>query len=57
MDRKGRSDLVHEKAKEAKKQSGIKNRNGALLTKPDDMKCRWKEYIEECTLKMRTKSH
>ena len=47
MDRKGRSDLVLEKAKEAKKQSGIKNRNGALLTKLDDMKCRWKEYIEE----------
>ena len=31
--------------------SGIKNSNGTLLTQPDDIKCRWKEYIEELYVK------
>ena len=54
MDRKGRSDLVYEKVKKLtenkssqKTKTGIKNRNGTLLTQPDDVKSRWKEYIEE----------
>ena len=54
MMRKGRSDLVHEKVNkhiESQRSQNtkprIKNRNGALLTQPDEIKCRWKEYIED----------
>ena len=55
MDKKGRSDLMYAKVKQitgttkmsASSSIAIKDVNGMLLTEPDEVRVRWKEYIEE----------
>ena len=55
MDRRGRSDLMYAKVKEitrttktgARQSVTIKDASGILLTEEEDVKNRWKEYIEE----------
>ena len=54
LDRQGRSDLIYEKVNElsktkisTSKSSNLKDKNGNLLTKPEEKKLKWKEYIEE----------
>ena len=55
MDKKGRSDLMYAKVKEitrtaksgASSGSAIKDKAGVLLTEPDEVRNRWKEYIED----------
>ena len=54
LDRQGRSDLIYAKVNEltkskisTSKSSSLKDKNGNLLTKPEEIKLRWKEYIEE----------
>ena len=54
MGRKGRSDLMYVKGKQITGQSrkdsnnsAINNKSGKLLTEPEEIKSRWKEYIEE----------
>ena len=53
LDRSGRSDVVYAKVKKLTRKSGkaarsttIKDRDGKLLTEPDKIRERWKEYIE-----------
>ena len=49
LDRRGRSDLLYNKVQQLTEQnntSTIKDKNGNLLTDKDDIKHRWKEYIE-----------
>ena len=53
LDRRGRSDLLYNKVRQLTRQSrqrnntsAIKDKNGNLLTDKDDIKNRWKEYIE-----------
>src|SRR5579864_4300206 len=53
LDRSGRSDVVYAKVKKLSRKSGkaarsttIKDRDGKLLTEPDKIRERWKEYIE-----------
>ena len=54
LDRHGRSGLMCAKVNEltkskisTSKSSSLKDKNGNLLTKPEEIKLRWKEYIEE----------
>ena len=55
MDKKGRSDLMYSKVKEitrtqksgASSGSAIKDKNGMLLTEPDEVRNQWKEYIDD----------
>jgi hypothetical protein len=55
MDKKERFDLVYAKVKEitrtaksgARSGSVIKDKAGVLLTKPDELRNQWKEYIED----------
>ena len=55
LDKLGRSDLMYSKVRQiirtGKTGGGasiaIKDRNEVLLTEPEDVKSRWKEYIEE----------
>ena len=54
LERQGRSDLTYAKVNEltktkisTSKSSSLKDKNGNLLTKPEEIKLRWKEYIEE----------
>ena len=54
LDRQGRSDLMYAKVNEltktkilTSKSSSLKDKNGNLLTKPKEIKLRWKEHIEE----------
>ena len=55
MDKKGRSDLMYAKVKEitrtaksgASSGSAIKDKDGVLLTESDEVRNRWKEYIED----------
>ena len=55
LDKLGRSDLIYSKIKQITRtgktgggaSNAIKDRNGVLLTEPEDVKSRWKEYIEE----------
>ena len=55
MDRRGRSDLMYAKVKEitrttktgARQSVTIKDASGILLTEEEDVRNRWKEYIEE----------
>ena len=53
LDKRGRSDLVYAKAKQLTRKSGsvgrsltIKDSDGKLITEPDKVRNRWKEYIE-----------
>jgi hypothetical protein len=53
LDKNGRSDVVYAKVKKLRSKSGkagrsttIKDRDGKLLTEPDKISERWKEYIE-----------
>ena len=53
MDRRGRSDLMYAKVKLLSKKDTTSNRsatindsNGQLLTEPERIRDRWKEYIE-----------
>src|SRR5579864_1582514 len=53
LDRSGRSDVVYAKVKKLSRKSGkaarsttIKDRDGKLLTEPDKIRERWKEYID-----------
>ena len=54
LERSGRSDLVYAKIKEihqedrgSKKQGNVVSKGGTLLTDSEDVKERWREYIEE----------
>ena len=54
LDRQGRSDLMYAKVNEltktkisTSKNSSLKDKNGNFLTKPEEIKLRWKEYIDE----------
>ena len=55
LNKMGRSDLMYAKAKELGKKyktnknraSSIKDKNGKLLKEPDEIKKRWREYIED----------
>ena len=54
LDKKGRSDLVYNKVRELcgekrknKEEIFINDKDGKLLTEPEPVKERWKEYIEE----------
>ena len=52
LDRRGRSDLYNKvrqltgQSRQRNNNSAIKDKNGNLLTDKDDIKNRWKEYIE-----------
>ena len=52
LDKKGRSDLMYNRVRQLtanrpkSRSSAIKNENGDLLTVKDDIKSRWKQYIE-----------
>src|SRR5580692_1678316 len=53
LDKRGRSDLVHAKVKQLTGKGGavgrsltIKASDGKLITEPDKVRDRWKEYIE-----------
>ena len=55
LDKLGRSDLMYSKVKQITRTGNtgtgssnlIKDKNGVLLTEPEEVKGRWKEYIEE----------
>ena len=55
LDKRGRSDLMYCKVKQTTRtgksgtesSSTIKDRSGVLLTEPEEVKSRWREYIEE----------
>ena len=54
LDRSGRSDLVyakireiHQKDRGGKKQGNVVSKDGTLLTDSENVKERWREYIEE----------
>ena len=54
QERKGRSVLLYAKVKQlckgdrrGKKQESVSNEDGNLLTYPEEIKERWREYIEE----------
>jgi hypothetical protein len=54
LDRSGRSDMVYAKVKQLTRKSStagrstsIKDRDGKLITEPDKIRERWKEYIEQ----------
>ena len=58
LDRQGRSDLMYAKVNEltkskisTSKSSNLKDKNGNLLTKPEEINLRWKEYIEKFYVK------
>ena len=53
LDRSGRSDVVCAKVKKLTRKSrkavrsaAVKDRDGKLITEPDKIRERWKEYIE-----------
>src|SRR5579864_8972331 len=54
LDRSGRSDMVYAKVKQLTRKSSTagrsmstKDRDGKLITEPDKIRERWKEYIEQ----------
>ena len=54
LNRQGRSNLMYAKVNEltkskisTSKSSSLKDKIGNLLTRPEEIKLRWKEYIEE----------
>jgi len=56
---RGRMDLMYRrvakltKQKKKKHNMQVKGRHGKLLTEEEEVKCRWKEYIEELELENR----
>ena len=64
MAKRGRTDLVYAKVKKltvrdekCRKNAAIKDQNGKLLTEPDEIRNRWKEYMEELYNKAEKPSH
>ena len=52
LQKQGRYDILYNRVKDLTKKKGkssttVKDKNGKLLSSPDDVRERWREYIEE----------